>query len=216
MESRIERSETQPVERASHLLEEAQQAVKDGNDRRAYELSLQATQTAPDYAQAWALRTHLAPSLEEKIVCLNRLNELEPDHQGNHQITFHFLNEILDRDPFLSYMEETKDLYHVVNKDLMVLRIPKSRTATQPYPPEQASPLRPAYRWLALGMFGLLFAGIPTLIFASLAARSALNVSDSLGQQQASRIPCTLVEIGAILLFAVGCFFSVLFLLHLT
>ena len=207
--------DTQPIKRASHLLERAEQAIKDGNNRLAYELSLEATEAAPGYAAAWAMRSELAPSLAEKVACMNRLNELQPDHRGNRNRIFYFLNELFDRDPFLAYLDETNDLYHVINKDLMVLRIPKARTATEPYPPEQSSPLRGAYRWLSLALFGLLFAGIPTLIFAPLAAHSALNMADSPGPQ-AGRVHGTMVEVAAIILFAIGCFFTVLFLLHLT
>ena len=59
--------ETQPVKRVSYLLEEAEQAIRDGNRRTAYELSLQATEAAPRYAPAWVLRAGVAPSQEEKI-----------------------------------------------------------------------------------------------------------------------------------------------------
>lgn len=209
------REETQPIKRASHFLEQAEQAIKDGNNRLAYELSLQATEAAPGYAAAWAMRSELAPSLAEKVACMNRLNELQPDHRGNHNRIFYFLNELFDRDPFLAYLDETNDLYHVINKDLMVLRIPKARAATELYPPQESSPLRAAYRWLSLALFGLLFAGIPTLIFAPFAAHSALNVADSPGPQ-AGRVHSIMVEVAAIILFAIGCFFTVLFLLHLT
>src|SRR5262245_36014193 len=138
MEYRVEiPEETQPIKRAARLLEEAERANQEGNRRQAYELSLQATEVAPGYAVAWALRTEFAPSLEEKIACMNRLNELRPDQHGRHNSNFYFLKELFDRDPFLAYMDETQELYHVLNKDLMVLRIPKMRKADQPYPPER-------------------------------------------------------------------------------
>jgi len=215
MESKTRIEDTQPIKRASRLLEEADQAMKAGDVHRAHELSLQATEAAPGYAQAWAMRTELAPSVEEKIACMNRLNELQPSQRDNHHSHFHFLKELFERDPYLAYLEETRELYHVINKDLMVLRIPKRRSITSPYPPETASALRSAYRWLSLALFGLLLAGIPTVIFAPLAARAALNVADSM-DPQAGRVHSTMVELAAIVLFAIGCFFTVLFLLHLT
>src|SRR5262245_28587577 len=108
MEYKLEIEETQPNRRAARLLEEAEQAIKDGNRIKAYELSLQATEAAPGYAQAWAMRTEFASLLEEKIACMNRLNELQPDQQGRHNSNFYFLKELFDRDPFLAYLEETK------------------------------------------------------------------------------------------------------------
>ena len=214
MQYKLEIEETQPVKRAARLLEEAERATIEGNRRKAHELSLQATEAAPGYAPAWALRTELAPSLEEKIACMNRLNELQPDQHGRHNSNFYFLKELFDRDPFLAYLEETNELYHALNKDLMVLRIPKRRTAVEIYPPERPSKLASAHRWLALALFGLMMAGIPTLIFAPLAARSALNAADSLGRRSGS-VHAAAIQIGAIILFAIGSFFTVLFVLHL-
>lgn len=214
MESKTNLADTQPMHKASHLLQEAERAVKEGDQRLAYELSLQATEAAPGYARAWAMRTELAPSVEEKVACMNRLNELQPNQQGNHNSNFYFLKDLFERDPSLAYLEETQDLYHVINRDLLVLRIPKARTATEPYPPEEASPLRPAYRWLSLALFGLMLAGLPTLIFAPLAARAALRAAEGPGGQS-GRIHGTMVQVAAIVLFAVGCFFTILFLVHL-
>ena len=210
----LEIEETQPAKRAARLLEDAEQAARAGNHRRAYELSLQATEAAPRYAPAWALRTEFAPSVEEKIACMNRLNELQPDQHGRHNSNFYFLKELLDRDPFLAYLEETNELYHALNKDMTVLRIPKRRTPVEPYPPDKPSSLASAHRWLALALFGLLMAGIPTLIFAPLAARSALNMPGSRAAQT-GRVHATAVQIGALILFAIGSFFTVLLVLHL-
>lgn len=47
MEYRLEIEETQLNRRAARLLEEAEQAIKDGNRIKAYELSLQATDVPP-------------------------------------------------------------------------------------------------------------------------------------------------------------------------
>jgi hypothetical protein len=207
--------ETRPIKRAASLLAQAEQAAQDGNLLQAYQLSLQATEAAPHYAPAWALRAEFAPSLEEKVACQNRLHELQPNHDDYHHRSYYFLKELFERDPALAYLNETQDLYHVVNKDMMVLRIPKKRTVVQPYPPERPTPLTSAVRWLSLALFGLLLAGVPTLIFAPLAARSALKAAES-SNSHADRAHSLAVEIGAVILFGVACFFTLLFVLHIT
>ena len=205
--------ETQPMKRASHLLEQAEQAASAGRLREAYELALQATETAPGYAQAWALRASFAPSLEEKIACMNRLNELQPEQNDRRNSAYYFLKELFDRDPFLAYLNETQELYHVVNKDMMVLRIPKKRTPVEPFPPAGPSTLSPAYRWLWLAFFGLMLAGVPTLLFAPMAARAALQAGGIHSSSQL-QIQSTAVQLAAVALFGIGCFFTLLFVLH--
>jgi hypothetical protein len=205
--------ETQPVRRASYLLEQAEQAASAGHLRDAYELALQATETAPGYAEAWAMRATLASSLEEKVACMNRLNELQPEQNDRRNSAYYFLKELFDRDPFLAYLNETQELYHVVNKDMLVLRIPKKRTAMQPFPPAGPNTLSPAYRWLWLALFGLMLAGVPTLLFAPMAAQAALRVAGSHGSSQL-QIQSTAVQLAAVALFGIGCFFTLLFVLH--
>src|SRR4030095_12334190 len=130
MNTITELSDTQPHKTVSALLEEAEQAALNHNRQLAHELSLQATKVAPDHIPAWALRIRLAPSLEAKILCMNRLNELQPNRRGNRDITYNYVNELLQQDPFLVYLEETPELYHVLNKDHLPLSIPKGRVAT--------------------------------------------------------------------------------------
>lgn len=207
--------ETRPMKRAVNLLAQAEQAAMEGNQLQAYQLSLQATEAAPRYAPAWAMRAEFAPSLEEKVACQNRLHELQPEYYDFHNRSYYFLKELFERDPFLAYLNETQDLYHVVNKDMMVLRIPKKRTAVQPYPPERPSALTSAVRWLALALFGLMLAGIPTLIFAPLAARSALQAAES-PDSHADQAHSLAVQAAALILFAIACFFTLLFVLHFT
>src|SRR5215467_1477294 len=215
MKSSLDLADTQPIKKASRLLDEAGEAVQAGNEQQAYQLSLKATEAAPGYTKAWELRAQLAPSMEEKIACMNRLNQLQPNHQDHHEASFSFLEQQLKRDPFLGYLEETTSLYHVINKDHMVLSIPKGHAPMKPYPPEKAVPLTNAYRWLGLALFGIALAGIPTLFFAPLAARSAYDAKKSL-RARSDQIHAQIVQAAAVILFIVGLLFSVLFALHLT
>jgi hypothetical protein len=199
----------------TNLLTESEKAIQEGRSQYAYELALQATQIVPESIDAWLLRATLAPSLEERIACVNRLNELAPGYQDKYNLAFYALKELLDKDPFLRYLEETDELYRVINAERLVLSIPKKRTPVDAPPPEgsQPVPLRGAYRWLTMAVMGLMLAGIGTVLFAPLAAWSALRAQDSL-QSHAEHVSFAIVLILAFGLFVIGVLFSILFMLH--
>jgi len=207
-------TDTEPIMSVNELLADAEKAIRDGDGRYAYELSLQATQAAPENLDAWFLRASLAPSMEERILCINRLNELEPDHQDKHNVAFFTLKELLDHDPFLAYLEETDGLYRVFNADRMVLSIPKRRSVTTLYPDDQINKLTAARRWLMLAIFGLLLAGIGTVIFAPIAAWTAINAGQSI-RSRSGRVNSTVMLFAAMTLFVIGLIFSLLFIMHL-
>lgn len=200
---------------ATNLLAESEKAIQEGRSQYAYELALQATQVVPESIDAWLLRATLASSLEERIACVNRLNELAPGYQDKYNLAFYALKELLDKDPFLRYLEETDELYRVINAERMVLSIPKKRAPANSPAPDQASPgrMKGAYWWLTLSILGLLLAGIGTVIFAPLAALAAVRIQESV-QSHAERVSSTVVLIAACVLFMIGVLFSILFILH--
>ena len=203
-----------PSSKVTDLLAESQKALREGNSQQAYELSLRATQVAPRSIEAWLLRATLAPTLEERLTCVNRLNELAPGYQDRYDVAFFALKELLDKNPFLAYLEETDDLYRVINGD-QVLSIPKKRAPVNSSPLEQTEPgpLRAAYRWLIMAVLGLLLAGIGTVIFAPLAGWAAVSAQKSIASRS-DRIRSMVVLILAFLLFMIGVIFSLLFMLH--
>jgi len=204
-----------PSQRVTDLVAQSEKAIREGNSRRAYELSLQATQAAPNNIEAWFLRATLAPSLEERLICVNHLNELSPNGQDRHNVAYYALKDLLDKNPYLAYLEETEALYRVLNADHMVLSIPKKRSTANSASLGRVSPLRAAYRLLVMAILGLMVAGIGTLIFAPLAALAALQVGPSL-RSQAERVSLTVVLVLSILLFFLGAGFTFLFIIHLT
>ncbi len=203
----------QPITNVEQILAEIENSIRNTGGRDAYELSLRATQLAPDNVEAWFLRATLSPSLEERLVCVNRLNELGADSQDRHNITFFTLKELLDKNPFLAYLEETEKLYRVMNANHMVLSIPKKRSPDHSATREHSSRLTGAYRLLVMALIGLMAAGIGTLLFAPLAALSAVRVGIS-SKSQSERFRSTVVFALAIILFVIGSVFSVLFMLH--
>lgn len=202
-------------ERLTDLLAESEKAIQEQKPRRAYELALQATQVVPQSIEAWLLRATLAPSVEERIACVNRLNELAPGYQDKYNLAFYALKELLDKNPFLRYLEETDELYRVINDEHMVLSIPKKRSPANSPSVDQAppGPLKGAHRWLMLAILGLLSAGLGTVIFAPLAALATVRAQESM-QSRAERAGSTVVLIVAFGLFIVGVLFSILFILH--
>ena len=195
------------------LLLESEKASREGKTQYAYQLTVQATSVAPASVEAWVMRLALAPSFEERVICMNRLNELSPDYQDRHNLAYFTQKEIVERDPFLAYKGETDELYRVINGDNLPINIRKKRAAVNPALYEPSSKLRAAYGWLTMAIAGLLVAGIGTLIFAPLAALSAAQA----GQHSQSRAEwgnSVIVLLFAILLFLVGGGLLFLFALH--
>lgn len=158
------------------VLEQAMEANQRGDRRQAYELSLQATEISPKNIQAWILRARTSLSLEEKIVCLNRINSLDPRNPYARLETYAALKNLLEKDPFLAYLDEDDYVYHVHNGVNMLLTVPKDREVPEPIPNQRPQPLKRSSRMLWLGMVGLLASGIGTLIFAPFAIMNALRV----------------------------------------
>ncbi len=195
------------------LLHEIERLIREGNRRNAYELSMKATQMSPKNVEAWWQRATLAPSLEERVMSVNRVNELDPDYQDRHHLSFFTIREALERDPFLAYHDETDDLYRAINAEQVVMSIPKQRAPAEAFPPKKASPLQPAYRWLVLAFFGLLLAGLGTILFAPLAALAAGQVRSSL-QSRSEKVSSTVVITLSVLLLLLGLNFAFLFFIH--
>lgn len=206
---------SQTNQSVTDLLSASEKAVREGNGELAYQLSLQATQIEPNNVDAWLMRATLAPTLDERLACVNHLNELAPNFRDRYNVAFFALKDLLDRNPFLRYLEETDDLYRVVNAERVVLSIPKKRAPADPPPSEQPQPgpLRAAYRWLMLAIAGLLVAGLGTVIFAPVAAFAAIRAHRT-EESHAEHVRSTVIVVVAFGLFIIGFLFSLLFFLH--
>ena len=88
--------------------------------------------------------------------------------------TYMALREKLDDEPFLVYLGETDNLYHVRSGPSLALTLPKYRNAPEIYPQKLPKSLQNSQRWLAWALVGLLFAGLGAVIFAPFAAASSL------------------------------------------
>jgi len=87
------------------------------------------------------------------------------------------VRSLLAQDPFLLYLDESGDRYHVRHGADQELMVPKDRSLPEPYPVPRPALLQRAYRWLWLACLGLLLAGLGALLFASLAAAAAVGLN---------------------------------------
>jgi len=160
----------------SEILRAAEGAARRGDRRRAYQLSLEATQIAPREINAWLIRAETASSIEESAACLNQANALLPSGAEVKQKTYQLVQKLLNQDPFLLYLAESEHLYHIRSGEQLSLSVPKDRSVPEPYPAERPALLQTAYRWLWMALIGLLLAGLGAMVFAPLAAVAAIGL----------------------------------------
>jgi len=156
---------------------DAEDTIQRGDSQSANEPSPEADQTAPQETKTWLMRAETAPSVEEAIIYLNQVNASLPTHPEAKQITYQIIQKLLMHDPFLLYLNETDDLYHVRNGDRLALIVPKDRSIPEPYPARGPIWLQIAYRWLFMALLGLLLAGLGAMVFATLAAVAAIGAN---------------------------------------
>lgn len=194
-------------------LQLAQSALKQGQPDQAYRISLELTRTFPNSAEAWLMRSKTAASTEERMHSLSQVNQIDPNHPASKLYTYQAVWSMLERDPFLAYMDESDDLYYVRSREYLSLVVPKDRGVPEKYPPPGPQPLAPAYRFLVFALFGLVLSGLGTLIFAPLAVFAALQARrKGLGREDRAR--SRIVMWLAFLLLAPAILLVLIFALH--
>lgn len=195
-------------------LTEAEDALRGGDRLRAHRLSLEAREMAPENVHAWLLCAETSPSREEAVTCLNQAATLRPSDPKVKRSAYQIFQRLLKEDPFVLYLDETENVYRVRSGERLSVTVPKDRLTPEPYPPERPELLRWAYRWLWMAILGLPFAGLGAMVFAPLAAASAIG----LHIRSSSRVNRTLSLIVIILsggLWLVGLLLGVILLAHL-
>src|SRR5262245_18818480 len=92
-------------------LEEIRQASRQGQRERAYYLSKEVTEIAPDSVEGWIYRAALTSDLEQRFIYLNKAISLSPGNiQAQHGM-YETLKTYLNQDPFLRYLDEDNGLY---------------------------------------------------------------------------------------------------------
>jgi hypothetical protein len=160
----------------SDLLEEAGRLARQGEQDKAYQLSLKATSLAPDEPLAWYLRARAAFSTEETLMCLSRAYTLDPDDQETKKELRTAVHTLLKQEPFLAYVYETEEFYQVRSGRDLLVNIPKDRTFEIPYLKKKPGPAQPAFRWLSFSLIALILGGVGAVLFAPIAAFQALRL----------------------------------------
>ena len=91
--------------------------------------------------------------------------------------TYQIVQKLLNEDPFLLYLDETDQIYHVRHSTDLDLLLHKNRSLPEPYPAMTPALLQKAYHWLWMACLGLLLAGIGGMVFAILAAAAAIGLN---------------------------------------
>jgi hypothetical protein len=184
----------------SQLLDEVRQLVQQGEREKAYQSSLRATSAAPDNPLAWYLRSQVAPSTEEKLVCLSRTYSLDsnfPDTQTELRLA---LQTLLEQEPFLGYVHETDKMYQVRSGRDLLINIPKNRAFETPFLKRTPGIARPAFQWLSLALIALILGGVGAVLFAPIAAFQALRLQTS-APSRGDRVRLLIVLILAIIIW---------------
>jgi hypothetical protein len=163
----------------SHLLEEAGQFAQQGKREKAYQSSLRATSLAPNEPLAWYLRSQMAASTEEQLMCLSRAYSLDPNYLDTKKELRAAVHALLKQEPFLAYVHETEAFYQVRSGRDLLINIPKNRKFETPYLQRAPGLAKPAFRWLSLSLLALLLGGVGAVVFAPIAAFQALRLQAS-------------------------------------
>ncbi|MGE5224646.1 MAG: hypothetical protein ACM3PY_19595 [Omnitrophica WOR_2 bacterium] len=183
----------------SKLLVDANRLAQQGDRQDAYRLSLQATRLEPDNPEAWVLRSKLAATNEERLFCLSQVHRINPHHPIVKRDSYQVIWHMLQKDPFLAYLNETDDLYYVRSNAYLSIPVPKDRAMPETYPPKEPSKIAPAFHYLGLALLGLMFAGLGTLIFAPLAIIAVMSAA-SQQLSSADRVRARIVVLTALVL----------------
>ncbi len=186
----------------------------EGELLRAHQLSLKATQTDPENLKAWLLCAETAPSIEQAVVCLNRANALRPLDPQAKQATYLLVRKLLGQDPFISYIDETEEVYTVRSGEQISVLVPKDRSVPAAYPTRRPAQLQNAYRWLRAAFLGLPLAGSGAILFAPLAAAAAIGLYFK-AASKTNRIYSLVIIILSGGLWLVGLLLVVILLVHL-
>lgn len=190
----------------------ARQAAQSGQRQRAYQLSLEATNLAPDNVEAWFFCAALTNANEERLSALSKVLSLDPEHASARRDMYETLDRYRKQDPFLRYLGETETLYRVITGEGQFITVPKDRAVDAS--PNESGTLHSAYRWIGYSLAGLLLAGLGAMVCAPIAAALAWRAGHEAPGAEIRR-RASLMLVAAIVMWAIGLLLSCLFLLHL-
>lgn len=165
-----------PTDSAVPTLGSAQEAARRGDKKLAHHICLQLIASSPQDEEAWMWSAATADTVQETISALGQVLTLNPANRKARQGLYEAMQGLLSQDAFLSYLEETSDLYHIRTRSNFQFTHPKDRSVSEPFPLPLVASTRSAYRWLGWSAIGLIPAGLGTFFCAPVAILAALKL----------------------------------------
>ena len=152
--------------------------------------------------------------LEESVTALNQELELNPENATARQALYETMQQMLRKDAFLAYQNETNDHYTIRTFGEFQFVHPKDRAMPDIFPRLEQAPAHKAINWLGWSLLGLIPAGLGTLVCAPLAIFAAVKLllqKNSLSDRRRAWV----VLGTATLLWLIALVFLMILLLHL-
>ncbi|MEI7847221.1 MAG: hypothetical protein WCK35_15585 [Chloroflexota bacterium] len=153
-------------------------------------------------------------TLEETLTELNLELELNPENSAARQALYQTMQQMLRKDAFLAYQNETNDHYTIRTFAEFQFIHPKDRAMPDLFPRLQQTPAQKAINWLGWSLAGLIPAGLGTLVCAPLAIFAAIKLllqKNSLSEHRRAWV----VLGSASVLWLVALLFLMILILHL-
>lgn len=153
-------------------------------------------------------------SLEESVTKLNQALELNPENAVARQELYQTMQQMLRKDAFLAYQNETNDHYTIRTFAEFQFVHPKDRAMPELFPRLEQAPAQKAINWLGWSLAGLIPAGLGTMVFAPLAIFAAIKLllqKNSLSERRRAWV----VLGSAIVLWLIALLFLLILILHL-
>jgi len=153
-------------------------------------------------------------TLEDSLTRLSQDLELDPENAAARQALYQTMQQILRKDAFLAYQNETNDHYTIRTFSKFEFIHPKDRALPDIFPRQEQPPAQKAMTWLGWSLVGLIPAGLGTLVCAPLAFLAAIQLllqEDS----PADRRRAWVVMGSAAVLWLIALLFLLILILHL-
>lgn len=153
-------------------------------------------------------------TLEESVTTLTKELELNPQNAAARQALYETMQQMLQKDAFLAYQNETNEHYIVSTiADFQIVH-PKDRAMPELFPRLEQPPSQNAMNWLGWSLLGLIPAGLGTLVCAPVAMFAAIKL---LLQKNAisDRRRAWVVLGSVIVLWLIALVFVIILILHL-
>ncbi len=168
----------------------------------------------PTFSSSSLHTANTTEALEESLIKLNQELGRNPENAAARQALYETMQQMLRKDAFLAYQNETNDHYIVRTLEDFQFVHPKDRAVPEIFPRLEPPPAHKAINWLAWSLAGLIPAGLGTIVCAPLAMVAAIKLllrNNSLSERRRAWV----VLGSAIVLWLIALLFLMILILHL-